>query len=366
MSTKQINGSWLTQTGWIQARCDFNSTIVALTPNTSITKDLPTFIPAPVDCHIHGSGGYDCMHNEQALRGMLKAALKNGTGALLATSVTATIDDTTEFLHSVAKVMQSPDKDAALLLGAHLEGPFISPNMLGAQPPFATAPNLQALQTWLDTGVVKVMTYAPEVDPNGQLLSLLHKHSVRAQLGHTNCTWHQAQAALNQGCGVTHLYNAMTKVAHRDGGAATAALAYADFAEIITDGVHVERPAFDAAHRAIPNLYSVTDATAAAGMPDGEFMLGTLQVHKKGNKVCLPDGTLAGSCLTQLQSIAVLRDWGLAWPAIVELTSARPARWINEPSLGTVELGARANWLELQDEKIQAIWLEGIRYSVSA
>lgn len=75
---------------------------------------------------------------------------------------------------------------------------------------------------------------------------------------------------------------------------ATAALAYADYAEIITDSVHVEPAAFDAAYRAIPNLYSVTDATAATGMPDGSFQLGALQIHKKDNHVSLADGTLAG------------------------------------------------------------------------
>jgi len=139
---------------------------------------------------------------------------------------------------------------------------------------------------------------------------------------------------------VTHTFNAMSKVTHREGGAATAALAYADYAEIITDGIHVERAAFDAANRAIPNLYSVTDATAAAGMPDGSFQLGTMQVHKKNDRVCLADGTLAGSCLTQVKSIELLRSWGLDWNEIVALTSTRPA----------------------QDDKPAAIWVSGTRF----
>ncbi len=304
------------------------------------------------------------MQGEHAVRGMLKAALKGGTGALLATSVTATFEHTTKFIKSVAAVMATPDEDAAQLLGVHLEGPFISPSMLGAQPPYTAKPDLPMVEAWLATGIIKVMTYAPEVDTDDQLRKLLQRYNVKAQIGHTNCTWMQAQQALQNGCGVTHTYNAMSKVSHRDAGAATAVLAYADYAEIITDGVHVERAAFDAAYRAIPNLYSVTDATAAAGMPDGSFQLGTLQVHKKDNRVSLADGTLAGSCLTQLKSIEVLRSWGLDWAAIAMITSTRPSRWINEETLGTIAVGTQTNWLEIKDDHIVAIWVAGNRFSL--
>jgi N-acetylglucosamine-6-phosphate deacetylase len=290
---------------------------------------------------------------------MLKAALKTGTSALLATSVTAPFQDISQFIESAKNVIDSPDSDAALLLGVHLEGPFINPEKLGAQPPYTVKPDLAIVRSWLDSGIVKVMTIAPEIDVDGQLLPLLLAHGVKVQIGHSNCSWHQAQLAINQGCGITHLYNAMGGVTHRDGGTATAALAYADFAEIITDGIHVEQAAFDIALRAIPNLYSVTDATAAAGMPDGNFMLGSLPVIKKGNQVQLPDGTLAGSCLTQTQSLALLRSWGLDWSTIAKLSSARPAAWINEAKLGKISQGAKANWIELQADTVVAIWVNG-------
>ncbi len=305
------------------------------------------------------------MQGEQAIRGMLKAALKGGTGALLATSVTASFADTTQFIRSVAAVMASPDNDAAQLLGIHLEGPFISPAMLGAQPPHTAKPDLPMVESWLASGLIKVMTYAPEVDTDKQLLKLLQQYNVKAQVGHTNCTWHQAQQVLQHGGGVTHLYNAMSKVAHRDGGAATAALAYANYAEIITDGIHVERAAFDAAYRAIPNLYSVTDSTAAAGMPDGSFQLGTLQVCKQDDRVCLADGTLAGSCLTQLRSMEILREWGLDWTDIAALNSTRPASWINNKLLGKIDVGAQANWLELSGDNVVAIWVSGSRFDLT-
>ena len=184
---------------------------------------------------------------------------------------------------------------------------------------------------------------------------------MKMQLGHTLCTWSQARQAIRRGAGVTHTYNAMGGVSHRGGGAATAALAYADYAEIITDGVHVDKAAFDLAHRAIPHLYSVTDATAGAGMPDGQYMLGELTIQKIGDSMFLPDGTLAGSCLTQHRSLSVLKDWGLSWWEINLLCSIYPSQWLANRKLGRIGEGAVANWLEISDNQVDALWLKGQR-----
>ena len=189
---------------------------------------------------------------------------------------------------------------------------------------------------------------------------------MRVQIGHTLCDWHTAQQAIVEGCGVTHLYNAMSGVAARRGGAATAALASANYAEIITDGIHVEKAAFDAAARAIPGLYSVTDATAASGMPDGSYRLGSIDVVKHGNRVQLADGTLAGSCLTQLGSIDVLRGWGTTWHRIGELCSNLPARWLQEPTVGDIRTGTHADWLEIREERVEACWRGGYRHDREA
>jgi N-acetylglucosamine-6-phosphate deacetylase len=200
------------------------------------------------------------------------------------------------------------------------------------------------------------------MDSDNGLLPLCRKYGVKVQLGHTLCSWHQAQAAINAGAGITHLFNAMSGVTHRDGGAAVAALAYADFAEIITDGVHVDQAAFDLARRSIPHLYSVTDATAAAGMCDGHYQLGSLRVEKQGDKVVLPDGTLAGSCLTQQRSIRLLHQWGLSWSEIVRCCCEYPSLWLGAPYLGCITNGAMANWLELQNDEPVALWLQGQRH----
>lgn len=358
--TRTLHGRWLTDQGWVDGVCTFSDKVHKIQQQAQ-ERIVPSFIPAPVDLHVHGGGGADVMQGESALRTVLHAHGQHGTGALLATSVTAPFDAIDEFLVSVGKVMNSPSPGCAHLLGAHLEGPFINPDKLGAQPDYPAALDLAVLEKWLQTGVVKVITYAPELDESQQVLALCARYGVRAQLGHTLCSWAQARVAIANGAGITHLFNAMSPVSHRGGGAALAALAFAEFAEIITDGIHVDEAAFNAARRAISGLYSVTDATAATGMPDGTYQLGSLQVRKCGDRVLLPDGTLAGSCLTQQRSIQVLQQWGLDWQAIARLCSSVPASWLSLGNYGVIGAGAYANWIEVDEHQATAIWLDGQR-----
>lgn len=365
MRSQETEGLWLTNNGWQAFRCSHNDVILGIQPCASATQ-ATKFIPAPIDLHVHGGGGADVMQGDEALVQVLRTHARHGTGALLATSVTAPCEQITEFLQSVKRVMQHSPADAAHLLGAHLEGPFINPDKLGAQPAFAKAVDLTALQSWFETGVVKALTYAPEMDPEDIVPGMCAHYSVKAQIGHSLCDWHQASGVIQAGVGVTHLFNAMSDVSHRAGGVATAALAYSEFAEVITDGIHVDQAAFDLARRCIPKLYSVTDATAAAGMPDGEYQLGSLVVSKVGNQVRLPDGTLAGSCLTQQQSVQVMRHWGLGWQSIANICSCFPAQWLRDSRYGEVAEGSVANWLELQDDRPAALWLSGQRHELDA
>ena len=360
MSQHTAHGHWLTDEGWLEGRCLFSDTVLELHED-SHAGSAPRFIPAPVDLHVHGGGGADVMQGEKALRTVLKAHARHGTGALLATSVTAPFSAIDQFLDSVVSVMKTPESGSTHLLGAHLEGPFISPDKLGAQPDYPAPLDLAVLESWFKRGVVKIITYAPEIDEQQQVPELCKRYGVQAQMGHTLCSWAQARDAMANGVGVTHLYNAMSGVAHRGGGAAVAALAFADFAEVITDGIHVDEAAFMAARRAISGLYSVTDATAATGMPDGTYQLGSLQVKKCGDRVLLPDGTLAGSCLTQQRSIQVLQQWGLDWQAIAKLCSTVPSNWMSLSNYGVIRVGAKANWIEIEDQQPVALWLDGER-----
>ena len=364
----KTTGRWITPEGTVAGSCEHDGRARSFTPGP-VDDDAPRFLPAPVDLHVHGAGGVDAMGGEAALRHMLAVQASLGCGALLATSVCAPFETIDAFLADVAAVMAAPDPGSATLLGAHLEGPFVNPDKLGAQPPHAAPFDPAALGRWLAAGVVRIVTFAPELDGADALPALCARHGARAQVGHTLCGWTRAVVAFEAGCGTTHLWNAMSGASHRDGGAAVAALARAEHAELIVDGVHVDRAAFEAARRAIPGLCAITDGTAAVGMPDGEYRLGSLDVRRVGNRVTLADGTLAGSCLDWTGAIRVLRGWDVDWPDVARLVAGAPARWIGADDLGRVgpgAAGARAHWLELDDERPAALWLDGVRRPLAA
>ena len=176
---------------------------------------------------------------------------------------------------------------------------------------------------------IRVATYAPEIDPDGALLAAFRRLGTRAQIGHTTCTYAQARAALAAGAaGFTHLFNAMSGLHHRRAGAAGAALALAQSAELILDFHHVDEGAALAALRAMPRLHCVTDAVAAAGMPDGEYHLGAHRIIKHGDTVRLADGSLAGSVLTMDRALRNLLSLGLPLAEAARRCSTLPAEYL--------------------------------------
>ena len=198
-----------------------------------------------------------------------------------------------------------------------------------------------------------------EQDPDNVLPEIARAHGVKLQIGHSGCGYHQASKLFGCGCGVTHLFNAMSGVHHRDPGVAFAALSNAEYAEIICDDVHVTEPAFQLARGRIPQLYSVTDSTSAAGMPDGEYQLGTHKVYKKNESVTLRDGTLAGSAATADLVVKTLRKFGLDWVEIGLMTSTRPANWLGLDNVGQIAPGALADLVTYRDGELESVWIGG-------
>ncbi len=355
-----IEGRIATADGIVRGRLGFTHDILAIEPDLAVSAER-LIVPGFIDLHVHGGGGTDVMEGADAVRSMARFHRHHGTTTLLATTVTAPVAILRESFAGIREAMAAPAADAAEVLGVHLEGPFISAEALGAQPPFAIPPDLDLVAELHELAPIRVATMAPEIDPEERLLAWFVAHGVRAQLGHTRCSYAQAKAALASGAaGFTHLYNAMTGLQHRSAGAVGCALAHARNAELILDFQHVEAGAVLAALRAVPGLYAITDAVAAAGMPDGAYRLGSHTIEKRGAAVRLADGTLAGSVLTMDRAFANWLSLGLGPEEAVRRTSTIAADYLGLEERGRIAPGARADLVALAPNgTVEAVWQAG-------
>ncbi|MBC7712356.1 MAG: N-acetylglucosamine-6-phosphate deacetylase [Rhizobacter sp.] len=322
---------------------------------------LTTLIPGFIDLHVHGGGGCDIMEAGNSVDTISKTHAKFGTTSFLATTMTAPFDELEKSFKAMKETFASRSKNQARVLGVHLEGPFINSEKLGAQPNFTREGTLKEITHLHKIVPIKVITLAPEVFNHLELIPELKKMGIVVQIGHTNGTYEQGVTALHQGAkSFTHLFNAMSSFQHRAPGMAGAALAHAEYAELIPDLHHVHPGAIKAALRCIPNLYFVTDSTAATGMPDGEYKLGSQKVHKCSSGVRLADGTLAGSSLTMDLAYRNLLTLGLSPIEISRKLSEIPAELIGISNRGSIKIGNFADLVLLDNEnKISSVIIEG-------
>ena len=323
---------------------------------------LPLLLPGFVDLHVHGGAGRDIMEGGGAALEVARKHAEHGTTALLATTMTAPVEDLRLALMAIGELTASSAPGAARVLGVHLEGPFINKGKLGAQPDFARPVALAELKELDALAPVRLLTLAPEVPGNLDAIPELVAAGFRVQLGHTLGTYEDGVEALARGArGFTHLFNAMTPLHHRLPGMVGAALAHAHYAEIIPDLLHVHPGAIRAALRGIPCLYCVTDSTAATGMPDGDYKLGRQPVTKCLGGVRLADGTLAGSTLTMDRALRNLVDViGLPLDDAARRVATFPADFLELPDRGRLQAGAWADVVVLdRDLHVQAVFVEG-------
>ena len=360
----EVKGKLLTPGGWVEGRLLLEADKIAgLEPARAPERYV---LPGFIDLHVHGGSGADCMTGAEAARTAARFHAAHGTTRMLLATVTAPEEDLTRALDGIYQVMQAPGPGEARLAGVHLEGPFISPDKLGAQPPYPRDPDPQMMERLMAHASIQVITLAPERPGALEFIRFLRARGVRPQVGHTVATAAETLAALEAGArSFTHLYNAMSGLHHRKPGVVGAALAEASWAEIIADGRHVDPIAVRAAMRAIPNLYVVTDAVAAAGMPPGVYQLGRYQVHKREDGVYLEDGTLAGSALTMDQALRNLVDWGLDLAAAAARVSTLAARYMGWADLGVIQKGAQADLVILNPNlEVEEVFVAGKRVYV--
>ena len=364
-----LQGNILTQSGFIQGSIHWDALGrighiqgEAISEAQARANGAPLLLPGFIDAHVHGGAGHDIMEGGDAALHVTRLHAQHGTTSLLATTMTAPQSDLDKAFAALAPLCAQRPANAARILGVHLEGPYISETRLGAQPPFARPANLEEIEKLHALAPIRLITLAPEVADNQELIAELCARGFRVQLGHSSGSYEQGVAALRCGAtGFTHLFNAMSPMHHREPGMVGAALAHAQYAEIIPDLLHVHPGAMHAALRAIPGLYCVTDSTAAAGMPDGEYSLGRHAVFKCMGGVRLADGTLAGSTLTMDQALRnLVQTLGLPLIDAAKRVSTFAADHLDLQDRGRLASGAWADIVVLnRDLQLQAVLVEG-------
>ncbi|MDA8310589.1 MAG: N-acetylglucosamine-6-phosphate deacetylase [Actinomycetota bacterium] len=319
-----------------------------------------TVAPGFVDVHVHGGDGHQTNGDspaevEEALARIARFHARHGTTALLATAVSDSPERLAATVAGIAQAVGAPRAGAARVLGGNLEGPFISPARAGAQDPaWIRPPDRAELSGLLEAGrgTIRVMTLAPELEGAAALIADCVAAGVTVSLGHSDADFDTARAAFDAGAShVTHLFDAMAPFHHRRPGLVAAALLERRATlELICDLHHLHPGAIALAHRAAPGrIVLMTDAIAAAGMPDGPFRLGALDVELEGTRVVLASdrSTLAGSVLTMERAVrhAVERA-GIPLAEALCAASAVPTLLAAPGGEGTGRGGARSGVLE--------------------
>lgn len=368
MST-HLQGKVLTPQGFVEGRIEFGADgRIAQIEGTPIDvrkvrdKAGPIVLPGFIDLHVHGGGGHDIMEGGDSAARVSELHARHGTTALLATTMTAPMSDLELAFAGLKSVCAVRSPKGARVLGVHLEGPYINGGKLGAQPNFARPVQTAELARLNELAPIRLITLAPEIAGNMDLIESLCAAGFRVQLGHTLGSYEDGVEALKRGAGgFTHLFNAMSGLHHREPGMVGAALAHAKYSEIIPDLLHAHKGAIRVALRAIPHLYCVTDSTAAAGMPDGDYRLGRHKVTKCLGGVRLADGTLAGSTLTMDQALRnLVNELDMDLIDASRRVSTHAADYLGASDRGRLSAGAWGDAVVLdRDLTVSDVYVEG-------
>jgi N-acetylglucosamine-6-phosphate deacetylase len=332
-----------------------------------------TAIPGFLDMHIHGAGGHDVMEgNSTALRAITRKVSEYGTTSIVATTVTASTDETLRAVEGIAGFIarqHETDKPRAEILGIHFEGPFISKQRRGVHPAeWIQLPSAETLSRFLKAaaGNARILTIAPEVLGAAPCIDAAREAGLVVSMGHTDATYEQARAAMARGArSATHVYNAMRPFTHRDPGVIGAVLTSPDVnAELIADGVHVEEAAMKLLliAKGAAHITLVSDGLSATGMPDGKYMLGGFEVTVSGGVCRNAEGVLAGSTLTLDRALRNIVALGTSLPDAVRMLTLNPATLLGiEFKKGSLRVGADADIL-LLDEGLHVtnVWARGV------
>ncbi|WP_034388990.1 N-acetylglucosamine-6-phosphate deacetylase [Deinococcus sp. YIM 77859] len=366
--SRTLSGILVLPQGTVPGRVRFGRTLVAVEPFSEGAAER-FILPGFVDTHVHGGGGGDTMDGPEGVRMLARLHARHGTTTLLPTTITNPWESVLAALFGIREVMATGGvPGGADVIGAHLEGPFLSPGRLGAQPPHTVLPTLDLVQEVLATGAVRAVTLAPELPGALDAALAFARAGVRIGIGHTcadaetvTALLRAVHAAGGRSC-ATHLFNAMGGIEGRTPGPPGALLTDPHaYQEVILDLIHVHPSSFHLALAAAPGrVLLVTDAIRAAGMGDGPSELGGQPVTVRGGKATRADGTLAGSVLTLDVALRNAVRTGVSLSVVSEMLSAVPAASVGLTDRGRLEPGLRADLTVLdRDLNVVQVYVAG-------
>ncbi len=337
-------------------------------PDADETVDLSGAIVVPgfVDLHGHGGGGHAYDDGGSELAAALAAHRAHGTTRAVISLVANPLAELRERLAEIAELTASDP----LVLGSHLEGPYLATNRRGAHnADYLRTPDSADLGGLIAAagGTLRQLTLAPELPGALEVIPQLVDAGVVVAVGHTEATAEQTRAAFDAGARLlTHAFNAMPGIHHRAPGPVVAALEDERVTlELVLDGEHVHGGVASLLMGQAPGRVAlVTDAMAAAGAEDGDYRLGSLNVSVRNGLAHLSGtSTIAGSTLTQDAALRVALQIGIPAPAAVAALTAVPARAIGLGArLGLIEQGYAADIVVLDEtHHVTAVWAAGSR-----
>ena len=350
----KVSDGKITEIGDTQAfSSTHNEPVIKLTPDYQV-------IPGAIDIHIHGAANTDAMDAvPDSLENMAKVLPKEGTTSFLATTMTQAPEAIEAAVRNAGSYIEQQSTQWAEVIGIHLEGPFISPVRKGAQPGSHIAdPDVSLFKKWQESAenYIKLVTLAPE-QPNGhELASHLKNTGVIASIGHSDATYDQVGEAIDAGIShVTHLYNGMRGLHHREPGVLGAAYLRDELmVELIADGIHCRPEMVKLAYDQITSdrMILITDSLRAKWLNDGTYDLGGQPVKVNGKTATLADGTLAGSILKMNDACKnMIHYTNCTMQDLIKMTAENPAKELGIFNRkGSIQVGKDADLVILNDQ----------------
>ena len=348
-ATAFINGSFVPNTSTQFKEGKIIAIGQDITAENEATLDLAGdyLLPGFVDVHIHAYMGQDTMSGEEAVRHMSRELKRHGVCAFLPTTMSASAEDIRFALAGIQAVMDSQEPDGAIVLGAHMEAPFLCASKAGAQvSSHFLEPTLENWKACVGdyASTVKLITLAPELPNALPFIEYLTSQGVVVSLGHTSATAEIVHEAADYGARhITHTFNAQTPLLHRAPGVPGASLVDDRYdCEVIADGIHLHPDVVKLILRCKgeSQFIAITDAMEAAGMPEGQYQLGGQEVFVRNGAARLADNTLAGSTLTMIRALQnLIREFGATPEQAVKMTTCSPAKSVLNNNVGQIALG---------------------------